>query len=153
MSPFQDDELFFDESSISSSHSTAATHHQYHQHHQHPHLTELHRCSQPKMPPYPIGGYMVASQARQDCRETASLMRPRRTSEYPILTGDWAISIYSMTIYNPHWGQLGQHTLRQQSTKYKVGLGSIVIREDFGSDIYAHILAKNSGWMCAFRFG
>ncbi|XP_017020842.1 protein spire isoform X2 [Drosophila kikkawai] len=76
-SKFQDDELFFDESSISSSHSTAATHH----HNQYPHLTELHRCSQPKMPPYPIGGYMVASQARQDSRETASLMRPRRTME------------------------------------------------------------------------
>lgn len=76
---FQDDDLFYDENSISSSHSTAATH----QHH--PHFAEMHRCSQPKMPPYPFGGYMVPSQARQDCRETASLMRPRRTSEYPIL--------------------------------------------------------------------
>ncbi|KAH8282275.1 hypothetical protein KR054_006535 [Drosophila jambulina] len=77
-SKFQDDELFFDESSISSSHSTAAT---QHQHNQYPHLSELHRCSQPKMPPYPFGGYMVASQARQDSRETTSLMRPRRTME------------------------------------------------------------------------
>ncbi|EDV54560.2 protein spire isoform X2 [Drosophila erecta] len=74
-SKFQDDDLFYDENSISSSHSTAATH----QHH--PHLAEMHRCSQPKMPPYPFGGYMVPSQARQDCRETASLMRPRRTME------------------------------------------------------------------------
>ncbi|XP_039228930.1 protein spire isoform X1 [Drosophila yakuba] len=75
-SKFQDDDTFFyDENSISSSHSTAATH----QHH--PHLAEMHRCSQPKMPPYPFGGYMVPSQARQDCRETASLMRPRRTME------------------------------------------------------------------------
>ncbi|XP_026835643.1 protein spire isoform X3 [Drosophila erecta] len=73
-SKFQDDDLFYDENSISSSHSTAATH----QHH--PHLAEMHRCSQPKMPPYPFGGYMVPSQARQDCRETASLMRPRRTT-------------------------------------------------------------------------
>ncbi|KRJ99223.1 protein spire isoform X4 [Drosophila yakuba] len=74
-SKFQDDDTFFyDENSISSSHSTAATH----QHH--PHLAEMHRCSQPKMPPYPFGGYMVPSQARQDCRETASLMRPRRTT-------------------------------------------------------------------------
>ncbi|XP_039479946.1 protein spire isoform X5 [Drosophila santomea] len=74
-SKFQDDDTFFyDENSISSSHSTAATH----QHH--PHLAEMHRCSQPKMPPYPFGGYMVPSQARQDCRETASLIRPRRTS-------------------------------------------------------------------------
>nr|NP_001246101.1 spire, isoform F [Drosophila melanogaster]AFH03775.1 spire, isoform F [Drosophila melanogaster] len=74
-SKFQDDDLFYDENSISSSHSTAATH----QHH--PHFAEMHRCSQPKMPPYPFGGYMVPSQARQDCRETASLMRPRRTME------------------------------------------------------------------------
>ncbi|XP_039479942.1 protein spire isoform X1 [Drosophila santomea] len=75
-SKFQDDDTFFyDENSISSSHSTAATH----QHH--PHLAEMHRCSQPKMPPYPFGGYMVPSQARQDCRETASLIRPRRTME------------------------------------------------------------------------
>ncbi|XP_039479944.1 protein spire isoform X3 [Drosophila santomea] len=74
-SKFQDDDTFFyDENSISSSHSTAATH----QHH--PHLAEMHRCSQPKMPPYPFGGYMVPSQARQDCRETASLIRPRRTT-------------------------------------------------------------------------
>ncbi|XP_034667988.1 protein spire isoform X4 [Drosophila subobscura] len=73
-SQLQDDELFFDESSMSSTHSTAATH----QHH-HAHLAELHRCSQPKMPPYPFGGYMVPSQARQDCQATASLMRPRRT--------------------------------------------------------------------------
>ncbi|XP_016971432.2 protein spire isoform X3 [Drosophila rhopaloa] len=77
-SKFQDEDLFYDESSISSSHSTAATH--QHHHHHHPHLSEMHRCSQPKMPPYPFGGYMVPSQARQDCRETASLMRPRRTT-------------------------------------------------------------------------
>ncbi|BFF94869.1 protein spire [Drosophila madeirensis] len=77
-SQLQDDELFFDESSMSSTHSTAATH----QHH-HAHLAELHRCSQPKMPPYPFGGYMVPSQARQDCQATASLMRPRRTMEPP----------------------------------------------------------------------
>ncbi|EDV31476.1 uncharacterized protein Dana_GF14534, isoform A [Drosophila ananassae] len=75
-SKFQDDELFYDESSISSSHSTAAT-----LHHQHPHLAEMHRYSQPKMPPYPIGGYMVASQAHRDSQATASLMRPRRTME------------------------------------------------------------------------
>ncbi|KAI8043395.1 hypothetical protein M5D96_004727 [Drosophila gunungcola] len=79
-SKFQDEDLFYDESSISSSHSTAATHQHHHQHH-HPHHSEMHRCSQPKMPPYPFGGYMVPSQARQDCRETASLMRPRRTME------------------------------------------------------------------------
>ncbi|XP_016942458.3 protein spire isoform X7 [Drosophila suzukii] len=79
-SKFQDEDLFYDESSISSTHSTAATHH-HQQHHHHPHLAEMHRCSQPKMPPYPFGGYMVPSQARQDCRETASLMRPRRTMD------------------------------------------------------------------------
>ncbi|XP_070067939.1 protein spire isoform X2 [Drosophila takahashii] len=76
-SKFQDEDLFYDEGSISSTHSTAATH----QHHHHPNLAEMHRCSQPKMPPYPFGGYMVPSQARQDCRETASLMRPRRTMD------------------------------------------------------------------------
>ncbi|KAH8276696.1 hypothetical protein KR018_010882 [Drosophila ironensis] len=75
-SKFQDDESFFDEaSSMSNSHSTAANHHHPH------HLTELHRYSQPKMPPYPIGGYMVASQAQRDSQVTASLMRPRRTME------------------------------------------------------------------------
>ncbi|XP_017152655.2 protein spire isoform X1 [Drosophila miranda] len=81
-SQLQDDELFFDDSSMSSSHSTAATHqhHQQHQHH-HTHLAELHRCSQPKMPPYPFGGYMVPSQARQDCQATATLLRPKRTME------------------------------------------------------------------------
>ncbi|KAH8413220.1 hypothetical protein KR009_008936 [Drosophila setifemur] len=74
-SKFQDEEHFYDESSVSSSHSQVGTH----QHH--PHLSELHRCSQPKMPPYPFGGYMVPSQARQDYQATASLMRPRRTME------------------------------------------------------------------------
>nr|XP_017096986.2 protein spire isoform X2 [Drosophila bipectinata] len=75
-SKFQDDEPFCDESSISSSHSTAAT-----LHHQRLHLAEMHRYSQPKMPPYPIGGYMVPSQAHHDSQATASLMRPRRTME------------------------------------------------------------------------
>ncbi|EDV99255.1 GH13128 [Drosophila grimshawi] len=70
-SKLQDDEHIFDESSISSSTaSTAAAH-----------LAELHRYSQPKMPPYPIGGYMLASQARHDSAANAMLMRPRRTKQ------------------------------------------------------------------------
>ncbi|XP_034097546.1 protein spire isoform X4 [Drosophila albomicans] len=68
-SKLQDDEHFFDESSISSAASTAAAA---------AHLAELHRYSQPKMPPYPIGGYMLGSQTRHD--SPATLMRPRRTS-------------------------------------------------------------------------
>ncbi|KAH8293112.1 hypothetical protein KR044_004276 [Drosophila immigrans] len=68
-SKLQDDEHFFDESSISSAASTAAAA---------AHLAELHRYSQPKMPPYPIGGYMLGSQTRHD--SPATLMRPRRTT-------------------------------------------------------------------------
>jgi len=110
----QDEDLFYDESSISSTHSTAATHH-HQQHHHHPHLAEMHRCSQPKMPPYPFGGYMVPSQARQDCRETASLMRPRRTSEYPILPGITQYICLGLSITQS--GTLGAHSTGAQSTR------------------------------------
>ncbi|XP_017859813.1 PREDICTED: protein spire isoform X1 [Drosophila arizonae] len=65
-SKLQDDELNFDDSSISSSNASIAT------------ATESHRFTQPKMPPYPIGGYF-GSQMRQD--SPAMLLRPRRTKE------------------------------------------------------------------------
>ncbi|KAL7740750.1 hypothetical protein ACLKA6_012365 [Drosophila palustris] len=71
-SKLQDDEHFFDESSISSAASTAASSAAAH-------LAELHRYSQPKMPPYPIGGYMLGSQARHEAHN-ATLIRPRRTT-------------------------------------------------------------------------
>ncbi|XP_017854915.2 protein spire isoform X5 [Drosophila busckii] len=72
-SKWQDDDNFFDESSISSSTaaSTAAAA---------AHLAELHRYSQPKMPPYPIGGYIMGNQPRHSDAH-ATLLRPRRTKE------------------------------------------------------------------------
>lgn len=82
----QDDEQIFDDSSISSGNaSTAAAA---------AHLAELHRYSQPKMPPYPIGGYILGGQMRHE--SPALLMRPRRTSEYRCQ----AKSIYLYRIYN-----------------------------------------------------
>ncbi|XP_064535450.1 protein spire isoform X2 [Drosophila montana] len=69
-SKLQDDEQIFDDSSISSGNaSTAAAA---------AHLAELHRYSQPKMPPYPIGGYILGGQMRHE--SPALLMRPRRTT-------------------------------------------------------------------------
>lgn len=62
----QDDELNFDDSSISSSNASITA------------ASESHRFTQPKMPPYPIGGYF-GSQMRQD--SPAMLLRPRRTSK------------------------------------------------------------------------
>ncbi|XP_070065185.1 protein spire isoform X1 [Drosophila virilis] len=70
-SKLQDDEQIFDDSSISSGNaSTAAAA---------AHLAELHRYSQPKMPPYPIGGYILGGQMRHE--SPALLMRPRRTKD------------------------------------------------------------------------
>ncbi|KAM8717964.1 hypothetical protein ACLKA7_004637 [Drosophila subpalustris] len=77
-SKLQDDEHFFDESSISSAASTAASSAAAH-------LAELHRYSQPKMPPYPIGGYMLGSQARHEAHN-ATLIRPRRTTAFVALS-------------------------------------------------------------------
>ncbi|KRG03442.1 uncharacterized protein Dmoj_GI22759, isoform E [Drosophila mojavensis] len=65
-SKLQDDELNFDDSSISSSNASITA------------ASESHRFTQPKMPPYPIGGYF-GSQMRQD--SPAMLLRPRRTKE------------------------------------------------------------------------
>ncbi|XP_030383411.1 protein spire [Scaptodrosophila lebanonensis] len=62
-SKLQDDEHIYDESSTSS----ASTHY-----------VEPHRCSQLKMPPYPIGGYILGSTVRAD--GPASATRPRRTT-------------------------------------------------------------------------
>ncbi|XP_023173362.2 protein spire isoform X3 [Drosophila hydei] len=66
-SKLQDDELILDESSVSSSNASLAA------------ASESHRFTQPKMPPYPIGGYYFGSQMRQD--PTAMQLRPRRTKE------------------------------------------------------------------------
>ncbi|XP_059222125.1 protein spire isoform X2 [Stomoxys calcitrans] len=60
----QDDDTCFDETSLASTTSSASTtvgQHGHGQHHNH--SVNIGVCSQPKMPPYPIGGYMVVNDA------------------------------------------------------------------------------------------
>lgn len=51
----QDDDTCFDEPTLASSASSTST-----LGHGHNHSVNIGVCSQPKMPPYPIGGYMVS---------------------------------------------------------------------------------------------
>ncbi|XP_075153614.1 spire type actin nucleation factor isoform X2 [Haematobia irritans] len=57
----QDDDTCFDETSLASTTSSSSTAVGHHGHNlQHNHSVNIGVCSQPKMPPYPIGGYMVS---------------------------------------------------------------------------------------------